>query len=78
LVAAKLLHSLLSAYKDISARRVEIMTITHKPLNARELVEAISGGEIATSTSVPMYTDWLPTVDYERVYSLSDLEINFV
>lgn len=77
-MAAKLLHSLLAAYADISTRRVEIITTSRKPHNARELVEAISGDEIATSVSVPMYTDWLPTVDYERIYSLSDLEINFV
>ena len=77
LVAAKLLHSLLSAYEDIAMRTVLILSISRQPAT-RELVEAISSGDIDHCDIVPMCTDSLPNVDYDRVYSQADQVINFV
>ena len=77
LVAAKLLHSLLSSRGDIAMRRVQIASLSRQP-TTRELIEAISSGPIETSANVPMCTDSLPNVDYDRVYSQADQCLSFV
>jgi hypothetical protein len=53
------------------------MSVSRQPA-ARELVEAISSGPIELSVNVPMCTDSLSNVDYDRIYSLADQNLNFV
>jgi hypothetical protein len=77
LVAAKLLHSLLSAHEDIATRRVQILSLSRQPAT-RELIEAISSGLIELSVNVPMCTDSLPNVDYDRIFAQADQNLNFV